>query len=132
MKAVRVFWFTRLYRCYYSLFRGIPERLRLRKAGGFSPSASPASPPASMSPAACSPASADSVTTPSPEQVRPFAEHHPQDMVSLPETKYGRVLDTHAIFPSVLNLRDIHGELDILAGEVFEAEDVFFHSFARL
>jgi hypothetical protein len=39
------------------------------EAGGFSPSASPASPPASMSPAACSPASADSVTTPSPEQV---------------------------------------------------------------
>ena len=30
------------------------------------------------------------------------------------------------------NLRDIHGELDILAVEVLEAEDVFVHSFASL
>ena len=30
------------------------------------------------------------------------------------------------------NLRDIHGELDILAVEVLEAEDVFVQSFASL
>ena len=35
-------------------------------------------------------------------------------------------------FNHEMHLRDIDGELDILAGEVFEAEDVFFHSFARL
>ena len=30
----------------------------------------------------------------------------------------------------MVHLRDIHGELDILAIEVVEAEDVFVHSFA--